>query len=118
MSMIMVVDDDRQMGRLLKTLFELEGHQVVVTLSYQEILDTLHQVEPDVVLMDVRVQNEETTALVRQIRQDGGLAHLPIVMTSGLDCREECLEAGADCFALKPFLPDELIQMVRDLLER
>jgi len=114
----MVVDDDQQIGRLLKTLFELEGHEVVVACSYQEILPLLRQVVPDVVLMDVRVQNQETINLVRQIQQEEGLGDIPVAMTSGMDLRQECLEAGANLFILKPFLPDEVIRAVGDLLKR
>jgi CheY-like chemotaxis protein len=113
----MVVDDDREMGRLLRTLFELEGYQVVLTRSYGEILDTLHRIQPDVVLMDVRVQGKETIDLLREIRQDEELAHTPVVMTSGMDRRRECTDAEADLFVLKPFLPDDLVQVVGRLLE-
>lgn len=117
MSTIMVVDDDREMGRLLCTLFELEGHKVVVVPSYQEVLPVLRQTQPDVVLMDVRVQNQETFGLMRQIRRDAALARVPVAMTSGMDCRRECLAAGADLFIMKPFLPDEVVGMIGDLLE-
>ncbi len=113
----MVVDDDREMVRLLQTLFELEGHDVVVTRSYQEIEATLRQSMPDLVLMDVRVQDGDTIPLVRQLRQDEALARIPIVMASGLDRRHECLDAGANIFVLKPFLPDDLLRMVAGLLE-
>jgi len=112
----MVVDDDQQMGRLIRTLFELEGHQVVVTPSYPEILPALQQTQPDLLLMDVRIQQEETIPLIRQIRAHESLADTPVVMTSGLDCGKECMAAGADLFILKPFLPDELVQIVNDLL--
>ena len=118
MSTIMVVDDDREMGRLLKTLFELEHHQVTVTPTYREILPVMRQVLPDAVLMDVRVHGQETVDLVRQIRQDERIAHIPVVMTSGGDCKQRCLEAGADRFVLKPFLPDQLVEMVVGLAEQ
>jgi DNA-binding response OmpR family regulator len=115
-STILVVDDDREMGRLLKTLFELEGHQVVVEPVYQEILPAARRILPDVILMDVRVHGRETIELVRRMREEDGLASIPVVMASGMDCRRECLEAGAECFVLKPFLPDELVRLVMDLL--
>ena len=112
----MVVDDDREMGRLLRTLLELEGHQVIVTSRYKDILPTVRQVRPDVLLMDVRVRNQETIPLVRQIKKDEELSSIPVVMTSGMDLRERCLEAGADLFLLKPFLPDDLVREINTLL--
>ncbi len=73
MSNILVVDDDREMGRLLKMLLELEGHRVIVTRMYEEILSSLRETMPDVAFFDVRVQDQETIPLVSQIRQDAAL---------------------------------------------
>ncbi len=117
MSTILVMEDDQNTVRLLRIFFELEDHQVVVIPAYQEIASILHQVLPDAVLMDVRVQGRETIELVRQMRKDEGIAHIPVVMTSGMDCRRRCLEAGADMFVLKPFLPDQLVETIIGLLE-
>lgn len=118
-STIMVVDDDRNIGRLLKTLFELEGYHVVVASTCAEVLPLLRRTLPDVALMDVHVQDQETIELVRQMRQDEKAAyHIPVVMTSAMDRRRECLDAGADLFIIKPFLPDELVRTVIDLLRR
>ena len=116
MSTVWIVDDDREIGRLLKTLFELENHRVLVFRTYQEVLPALRQALPDVVLMDVLVQGRETIELVRQMRQEEGTAHVPVVMTSGMDCGQQCLDAGANLFVLKPFLPDELVKTVADLV--
>lgn len=116
MSKIVVVEDDQQMARLLRTIFELEGYQVVQTSAYQQILPIVRQTSPDVVLLDVRIQGRETMDLVRNMRQEG-LTQVPVVMVSGMDLRRECLEAGANCFVPKPFLPDELVQVVRGLVK-
>lgn len=116
MSTILVVDDDQEMGRLLRTLFELEGHKVVVTRYYGEVLPAIRRVFPDAIVLDVRVQSKETIDLVREMRQEKRLARIPVLMTSGLDRSRECLQAGADRFVLKPFLPDELVEIVASLL--
>ncbi|MBN1955997.1 MAG: response regulator transcription factor [Anaerolineae bacterium] len=117
MNKIVVVDDDREMGRLLKTLFELEGYQVVVVRVFEEILDTLCQVKPDLIVMDVHVQNCDTISLVSQLRDEESLANVPLIMTSGIDRGCECEQAGADLFLTKPFLPTVLLQKTQDLLK-
>ncbi len=116
MSKLVIVDDDPQMGRLLRLLFEMEGFQVTLAQRYQDILPTIQTERPDIVLMDVRVQGKETLDLVRQMRQEQNLAHIPVVMTSGMDYQNQCLAAGADCFVMKPFIPDEVVQMIGRLL--
>jgi DNA-binding response OmpR family regulator len=116
MNKILVVDDDKEMGRLLQTLFEIEGYDVTLVRRYEEIMPAFAQVDPDCVFMDVRVQDEETISLVEQIRQETEFASVPIVMASGLDRSYECVEAGANTFLLKPFLPNDLISVIKETL--
>ena len=100
----------------MRLLFELEGCRVVATDAYEEVLPLLSQALPDAVLMDVQVQGQGTIDLVRRMRQsDKRVARIPVVMTSAMDYRRRCLEAGADQFILKPFLPDEVVQEVTNL---
>ena len=104
------------MGRLMRMLFELEGYRVVATDAYEEVLPLLCQALPDVVLMDVRLQDQETIDLIHQMRQsDERVTRIPVVMTSAMDYRRRCLEAGADQFILKPFLPDKVVQEITSL---
>ncbi|HEY76029.1 MAG TPA: response regulator [Thermoflexia bacterium] len=116
MSTVLIVDDDHGMIRLLRTLFELEGFQVATVSSFDDVLPTCRKVLPDVILMDLRLRGQETLPLLRQIRQEDGLAKIPVVMTSGMDCGSRCLDAGADIFLPKPFLPDEVVRKVREVI--
>jgi CheY-like chemotaxis protein len=116
MSKILVVDDDREMGRLLKTLFELEGYEVVVASNYHEIVPAILRSQPDLVLLDLHVQGRETVELVRQMQQDERFKRLPVIMTSGMDLGEACLRAGAREFVLKPFMPTDMAELVKRLL--
>jgi len=119
LSKVMLVEDDREIGRLMRLLFELEGCSVIATGEYEEVLPLLRQAIPDVVLMDVQVQGQETIDLVRRMRQaDERVACIPVVMTSAMDYRRRCMEAGADQFILKPFLPDEVVQEIAGLSRR
>ncbi len=117
MKRIVIVDDDPQMGHLLQLLFELEGYEVFVARHYGDILPTIRKARPDVVLMDVLVQGKETFSLLREMRRDEELARIPVVMTSGLNCQRECLEAGATRFIMKPFVPDEMVRVIDNLVE-
>ena len=107
MSKILIVDDDPQMSRLLRILFEMEGFEVVVAQRYQDILPTIQQARPDAVLMDVRVQGRETLDLVRQMRQERALTDIPVVHAGGHHHRDGLPEAmpgsGSQLF------PDEAV---------
>jgi DNA-binding response OmpR family regulator len=117
MTTIMLVEDNPGTRRLLKLLFELEGYRVIDTDSYDEVLSLFRQSLPDAVLMDVRLHGRQTIDLVREMRTktEEEVTCVPLVMTSAMDCRRECLEAGADQFILKPYLPDELVQKIGNL---
>jgi CheY-like chemotaxis protein len=117
MTTIMLVEDNPGTRRLLKLLFELEGYRVVDTDSYDEVVSLYQQSLPDAVLMDVRLHGRQTIDLVPEMRSKAAerVTAIPLVMTSAMDCRKECLEAGADQFILKPYLPDELVQEIGSL---
>jgi len=113
---ILVVEDDKIISRLLKTLFELEGYQAVVVPRPDDVMPTARQVKPALVLMDLHVSHGDTLSVLREMRADEALKTVPVVMTSGMDRSEECLAAGADAFLLKPFRPSEVLTTVADLV--
>jgi len=113
---ILVVDDDKIFGGLLKTVFELEGYQAVVVNDQEKVVPTALQVEPALILMDVHVSDGNTLDVLRELRTNELLKATPVVMTSGMDRSAECLAIGADVFILKPFRPSELMARLADLL--
>ena len=56
---------------------------------------------------------KEMLDLVRDIRGSEETKGIKIIMASGVDLRQECLEAGADAFLLKPYMPDDLFKYLR-----
>lgn len=114
----MVVDDDKTFTSLLKTIFEMEGYQVVAVSRPEEVLPMARHVMPALLLMDVHAGRGNTLNVLRELRADPALNGMAIVMDSGLDCSAECLEAGANAFVLKPFRPTELIELVEQVLSQ
>ncbi len=117
MSTILIVDDDETFSGLLKTVFELEGHQAVAVNYREDVMPTALCARPALVVMDVHITHGDTLGILRELRADETLKATPVVMTSGMDHSAECLAAGADAFILKPFRPSELMAKVADLLE-
>ncbi|MFL7791655.1 MAG: response regulator transcription factor [Anaerolineae bacterium] len=118
MHTVMLVEDDREVGRLVKFLLELEGYCVVSTDVYEDVLPLLQETQPDLMLMDVHVRGKETIDLISRVRVlDSRAADTVLVMTSARDCYLECLQAGADRFIPKPFLPDQIVEEVGCLCE-
>lgn len=118
MPKILIVDDDRTTAKLLVTLFELEGFQVESHPRPDTVLDVVRTLHPDACLIDCHLADRDGLAVLRELRADPDLKQVAIIMTSGLDRSAECLRDGANAFVLKPFPPSELIDTVRDVLER
>jgi DNA-binding response OmpR family regulator len=114
MTTVLLADDDYTMVSLLKTLLGMEGYQVLTLLDKTgDILENIRAAKPDILLIDVYLGDRNGLDVVREIRQAPDLNSIKIVMASGIDKTEECLQAGADVFLLKPYMPNELFEILR-----
>jgi CheY-like chemotaxis protein len=114
MKKVLLADDDFTMVSLLRTLLNMEGYQVSTLLDKPgEILENIRLAKPDILLLDVYLGDRNGLDIVQQIRQTPDLKDIRIVMVSGVDKTEECLAAGADRFLLKPYMPNELFDVLR-----
>jgi CheY-like chemotaxis protein len=114
MKKVLLADDDYTMVSLLKTLLNMEGYQVATLLDKPgDILENIRDAKPDILLLDVYLGDRNGLDLVHKIRQMPDLKDIRIVMASGVDKTEECLAAGADVFLLKPYMPNELFDILR-----
>jgi DNA-binding response OmpR family regulator len=120
MSKVMLIEDDRTMLSLLGTLLQIEGFQVVMAADQKmnEIFTQLSQEQPDIALLDVNLRQGSGLDLLQHIRQDETLNHVRILMSSGIDYRDQCLEKGADSFILKPYMPEDLINLIYTTLKK
>jgi CheY-like chemotaxis protein len=113
MAKIVLAEDDPTMISLLKTLLRMEGFEVVTLDVDTDVLATIQREMPDSVFMDVHLGGQNGLQILESIRKDPALANIRVVMTSGLNMKEECLQRGASAFLLKPFMPDDLIHALK-----
>ena len=118
MPKVMLIEDDRTMLSLLKILLEMEHFEVCSPTDdrLEEILSAIRQQRPDLILLDVNLRLGSGIELLSQMRADPELKDARVIMTSGLELKHECLQVGADNFLLKPYMPDELIKMIKNTL--
>lgn len=114
MAKVMVLEDDRTMVRLLQTLLELEGHQVVRANPPATVLGSIQSEKPDVILMDVFMADLDGLEVLRDIRAHEEVSGIPVIMTSGMDLSAECEATGADGFLLKPYNPEKLLALLTE----
>jgi CheY-like chemotaxis protein len=68
---------------------------------------------PDVILLDVHLRRVNGLDLLTAIRQDEKTRHTGVILSSGMDVSQRCMELGANAFILKPYMPEDLLQMIR-----
>ncbi|HUF38177.1 MAG TPA: response regulator [Anaerolineales bacterium] len=116
MKTIMLIDDDPTMLKLLQTLLRIEGFNPVPWSRMGDIIAETVLTDPEIVLLDVNLRNANGIEILKQMRATEALAHLPVIMTSGIDYRAESREAGANDFITKPYMPDVLVRSIRSHL--
>lgn len=114
---VYIIEDDITMIGLLKTLLDMEGHQVSTypQKSDSSVIDLLIEAMPDVLLLDVNLRDMDGLEILQQIKADQRLNSVRIIMSSGSDYQDICLRYGADDFLLKPYMPDDLLKMIREV---
>ncbi|MER5431185.1 response regulator [Streptomyces sp. NPDC002588] len=115
---VLVVDDNKVIRQLIRVNLELEGLEVVTASDGAECLDVVHQVRPDVVTLDVVMPRLDGLRTASRLRSDPRTRDLPLAIISACTQYEveAGLEVGVDAFLSKPFDPDELVDLVRQLL--
>jgi DNA-binding response OmpR family regulator len=114
---LMIVDDDPQLMRVLSMFFDLEGYHVIQARHGREALDLLQEYSPDLILLDLMMPEVGGEEVVRQIRANRKLSHLPVVIFTAAETRaEELMAAGATYFIAKPFSLDGLRDTVEEAI--
>ncbi|MBL7164357.1 MAG: response regulator transcription factor [Anaerolineales bacterium] len=121
MERILVVDDDREIVRLMRSYLEKAGYAVLSAYDGETALHTLRREKPDLLVLDLMLPDRDGWDVTRIIRGDAHLAALPIIMlTARVEDSDKIvgLEIGADDYITKPFNPREVVARVRALLRR
>jgi len=117
-SRILVVDDETQIARVLKTALSSQGYEVKTAGDGESALNLATDWIPDLVVTDLSMPGMSGIELCRSVRER---SHVPIIVLSvrGEEkTKIEALDAGADDYVTKPFSVSELLARVRANLRR
>jgi two-component system, cell cycle response regulator len=115
---VLVVDDIEQNRKLLQDKLKNEYFHVITAVDGLDAIDKALAEEPDVILMDVMMPRLNGVDACRQLKMDSRTEHIPIVLVTALNEREDRLRglgAGADDFLTKPVNDLHLLSRVRAL---
>jgi DNA-binding response OmpR family regulator len=118
---ILLIEDDATMLKLLQTYLQFEGFEVIMPGKDDDLAQTMESIRqelPAVVLLDVYMHKFNGIDLLCVIRQDEVTKNIGVIVSSGADFGERCVEEGADSFILKPFMPEELIKSIHMVIAK
>ena len=115
---VLVVDDETNLRRLLRSYLQKGGFTVVEAASGLDALSLLRTEEIEVALIDVMLPGIDGLELVRRIRAEPEVPIILITARGEETSRVAGLEVGADDYVVKPFFPREVVARVRAQLRR
>ncbi|HEY4247039.1 MAG TPA: response regulator [Lacunisphaera sp.] len=115
---LLVIDDEKQIRRLLRVTLEGEGYKVRETETGQVGLHEIAQQAPDGIILDLGLPDLDGTEVIKRLREWSKVPVLVLSVREGEDDKIAALDAGADDYLTKPFSGRELLARVRAILRR
>ena len=118
---VVIADDEPNLVLPLEYMLKREGYEVTVARDGQEALEAIARVDPHLVLLDVMMPRKSGFDVCQMLRADEAHRDLRIMLLTAKGRDDDVakgLALGADAYVVKPFSPRELLQKVRELLER
>jgi CheY-like chemotaxis protein len=121
MAKILIAEDERDIRDLVAFTLRFAGHEVFSATNGEEAVEMAPKVNPDLILMDVRMPRMTGYEACKVLKEDPEMKDIPVVFLSAKGQENEIqqgLDAGAEEYLLKPFAPDQLTEHVKTILAR
>src|SRR5215471_7931656 len=115
---IMIVDDDPQIRRVLRTALVAQDYEVVDARNGEEALEKIRDERLDLVILDMNMPRMNGLETCRIIRSSSDIAIIMLTVRNAESDKVEALDAGADDYMTKPFGSPELLARIRAALRR
>jgi len=119
--LILIVDDNVRNRKLIRDTLRVKGYQTVEANTGEDGVRLARELQPALVLMDIQLPGINGITAFRQIRDDPGTASIPVIAVSASAMAEDgrkIMAAGFDGFQGKPLSMKELLETIRQVLER
>ena len=121
MTMILIVDDDKQATDLLQKILSSEGYETTAVNDSSKAVEAAGSIHPNLIILDLMMPDPDGFKVCRMLRRLPSFIFTPIIIVTALDdtdSRVVAFGAGADDYLTKPFHIGELSNRVKDLLSK
>ena len=115
---VLVIDDEPQIRRIMRTTLTGAGYEVEDAKSGEEALEKVRTFRPDLALLDINMPGMGGMETCRALRADPHIAIIMLTVRNTEADKVQALDAGADDFVTKPFSTPELLARIRAALRR
>ena len=118
---ILIVDDDKGIRGLLKTMVDKLGHTTMLAENGISALEQMEADPPDLVLLDINMPEMDGNVILNCMKANEKLCLIPVIMATGVDTEESMIqniEKGADAYLTKPFNFKLLTARIKSCLEK
>jgi len=116
---ILVVDDERIVLDSCQKVLEADGFEVYLVPSADRAMEAMKKEGFDLLLVDIKMPEHDGMYLMREVKKKW--PDIPIIVMSGYPTTntiEEAVEMQAAAFIAKPFTPDELLEIIRQVIQK
>jgi DNA-binding response OmpR family regulator len=117
--LVLVVEDDPDLGETIVTFLKEEGLDAKLARDGDQAMRLVDQLHPSAMILDLMMPRRDGFSVLRELRADGRINGLPVIVVTaifGLSERLYATELGAADYVTKPFELDELLERVRNVL--
>lgn len=117
---IMLIEDNIDMCRMLQLQLRSNKYNVFTAHDGEEGLKKIYQHHPDIIITDLMMPGMDGMELLRNVRQDFNISHIPVIVLTAKNTEEDKLtsiKSGANAFITKPFSSSHLMARINQLLE-
>ncbi len=117
MKRILVVDDDLDILELVQMALTMNGYSVQTVSRWESMEDTIHEFQPELVLLDVSLGTADGRDLCRKIKESPDMGNIAVVLFSAnIEMQKSVGECRADSFLPKPFNLKRLVGTIREVM--
>jgi len=111
---IVIIDDDKDILEAIKDLLEMEGYQVYVSQTGENILEILRSFRPNLILLDLLLSGESGISICETIRETEDIKTIPIIIMSAHPYAQKTIEgSGVNEFLRKPFDIEQFLLLLQ-----